>query len=182
MARMNKSTLTLKIMMEGVDALQAAMEAQKASWETVKASLEMLHAVNYDGVQAVAKWIADNAPAKATGPGKGRVPPTTGETRTYKAQQVKGASGLFVRLPVDLLVGAKGEPVTVVFAEGVLTVRAKDEAPKAAAPKVEAPKVEAPKAATPKGEAPTEEPEEVSYTPEDLLNFERPKTRIRKRA
>lgn len=54
---------------------------------------------------------------------RGRRSPSSGETRTYKAQQIDDGS-LFIRLPVNSLVKNKGQAVTVSFTVDRINVKA----------------------------------------------------------
>jgi len=52
---------------------------------------------------------------------RGRSAPQVGDSRSYKAQQVKDGS-TFLRLPLDTLGGEKGESFNVSFEEGRIVV------------------------------------------------------------
>ena len=57
------------------------------------------------------------------GPGeRGRPAAKVGESRRYRVQQVNDGD-TFIRLPVALLGGRKGQEVTVSFGDGTITVR-----------------------------------------------------------
>ena len=56
-----------------------------------------------------------------TGEGRGRSRLQVGDVREYKAQQIKD-SDLFIRLPVSLLAGEKGDRISVKVEEGRLVV------------------------------------------------------------
>ena len=57
------------------------------------------------------------------GPGeRGRPAAKVGESRKYRVQQVNDGD-TFIRLPVALIGGAKGQEVTVTFGDGMITVR-----------------------------------------------------------
>ena len=57
---------------------------------------------------------------------RGRRAPAEGDTISYKAQQV-GENGLFIRLPVGMLVDEKGAKLAVSFEDGVIKVTAHDD-------------------------------------------------------
>jgi len=65
-----------------------------------------------------------NTFASMKGKGRGASPLRKGTTKQYKAQQVKD-QGLFIRLPVDLLVGEKGQQVEVTVSEDGTTLTVK---------------------------------------------------------
>lgn len=165
--RYTKNTLALDIMIKGVGALESALSSQRASWETAKSAHKLMVEAGHILAGAVEDWIEENQPEKAaTGAARGRTLPKPGDVRSYKAQQVKGVTGLYIRLPVDALCSAKGDLVTVTFGtDGIAVARAQGTQQVA----------EAEDDIEPTNEAP-------AYTPEDLLNFDRPKTRLRKRS
>jgi hypothetical protein len=173
--RYTKNTLALDIMIKGIGALESALSSQRASWDTAKSAHKLMVEAGHILAGAVEDWIEENQPEKAaTGAARGRTLPKPGDMRSYKAQQVKGVTGLYIRLPVDALCSAKGDLVTVTFGtDGIFVARAQGttQVTPQGTPQV----AEAEDDIEPTNEAP-------AYTPEDLLNFDRPKTRLRKRS
>ncbi len=99
----------LAYLMEGIGAVEAMVEARRASPSTIRRALRKLQEAGSD-VAALERWVATNI-----GPiGRSRSAPGAGDVRSYKVQQVKG-SGPFLRLPLDCLEVEKGGVIWVQF-------------------------------------------------------------------
>lgn len=96
-------------LMGGVDAVNDLLKGNKASKSTIRRALRDLQSSGKD-VDAFERWVIENVGAL----GRGRSAPSSGEVRTYKAQQVK-AGGPFLRLPLDVLGIQKGGVIRVRF-------------------------------------------------------------------
>lgn len=83
-----------------------------------KAAQNFLDTKNKNG-----QALVDFVEARFSSAPRGRKSPEPGDARIYKAQQINDG-GLFIRLPVDLIVDDKGAGVKVTFNDGVLTVKA----------------------------------------------------------
>lgn len=103
--------LMVQFYSEGMEAVRNTVQSQGTS----RAILDRL-------VQELSQRGADTGEVEALilevygekGTGKGRTPPQNGQTRTYKAQQVKD-QGVFVRGPLETLGVNKGELVNITF-------------------------------------------------------------------
>lgn len=99
----------LAYLMDGISAVQGLVDSKKASKSTVRRALKKLQESGRD-VSSLERWVAEHV-----GPiGRGRAAPLPGETRSYKAQQIKN-SGPFLRLPLDALGVGKGSVIRVNF-------------------------------------------------------------------
>lgn len=91
---------------------------------TIKVSA-LRRAAEAFGDSASAETLVAFAQARAPTGQRGRRAVEIGEARDYKSQQVDDAKGLFIRLPVDLLIKKKGDKVSVSFEKERFVVRAK---------------------------------------------------------
>lgn len=96
-------------LMNGVSAIEQLYNSGRASKATVRRALREL-AQSGRNVEALEQFVSD----QLGGAGRGRAAPSPGESRTYKAQQVKNG-GPFLRLPLDVLGVKKGGSVRVRF-------------------------------------------------------------------
>lgn len=103
-------------LMDGVTGVERLVAGGTASKSTVRRALVDLKEGGRD-VQELEAWVANHIGA----PGRGRSAPVIGETRAYKAQQVK-TGGPFLRLPLDVLGVEKGGLVTVSFDDNKIVV------------------------------------------------------------
>lgn len=103
-------------LMDGVAAVEQLLKSGQASRSTVRRALSELKASGKN-VTELERWVAVNVGSS----GRGRSTPSPGESRSYKAQQVK-AGGPFLRLPLDVLGVEKGGVVRVHFGNGEIVV------------------------------------------------------------
>ena len=107
----------LEYLLHGVPAVEKLWKAGNVSKSTVRRAVKKLQESNED-VGKLERWVAENI-----GPiGRGRSAPQPGETRTYKAQQLAGGGGPFLRLPLDSLGVARGAVVRAEFTEDKIIV------------------------------------------------------------
>jgi hypothetical protein len=106
----------ISYLMDGVRGVQRLVTDGQASKSTVRRALVDLKAGGRD-VKELEAWVANHIGA----PGRGRSAPVIGETRAYKAQQVK-TGGPFLRLPLDVLGVEKGGVVRVRFDDDQIVV------------------------------------------------------------
>lgn len=99
----------ISYLMEGVKGIDSMYKNGRASKATVRRALRELKTAG-SNVDDLETWVLDRFGST----GRGRSAPSTGETRSYKAQQVK-AGGPFLRLPLDTLGVGKGSAVRVRF-------------------------------------------------------------------
>jgi hypothetical protein len=103
--------------MEGIGGLQKIWASGNVSKTTVRRAIKELQE-STKNTDELRSWVSENIGAIA----RGRTAPKPGETRTYKAQQIKNG-GPFLRLPLDSLEINKGGSVRVSFEDGQITVR-----------------------------------------------------------
>jgi len=96
-------------LMEGVTQVDSMFQNGKASKTTVRRALRELKTAGRD-VRELENWVIDHFGST----GRGRAAPSMGETRSYKAQQVR-TGGPFLRLPLDVLGVDKGNAIRVRF-------------------------------------------------------------------
>lgn len=99
----------IEYLLKGISGVNAMVEEKRVSKKHVKMALKALQTSGRD-VTSLEKWVRENV-----GPiGSGRGSPLRGESRNYRAQQVR--NGLpYVRVPVDTLEVRKGQLVTIRF-------------------------------------------------------------------
>ena len=119
--REKRSTVSFKdvqiaYLMNGVSAIEGLMKGGRVSKPTVRRALQQLEASGRN-VEPLERWVTENL----GGSGRGRSPPTSGDTRSYKAQQVK-TGGPFLRLPLDVLGVKKAGEIRVRFESGQIIV------------------------------------------------------------
>jgi hypothetical protein len=85
------------------------MKGGRASKATIRRALRELEASGRN-VEPLERWVTEHL----GGSGRGRSAPSPGETRSYKAQQVK-TGGPFLRLPLDVLGVKKAGVIRVRF-------------------------------------------------------------------
>jgi hypothetical protein len=103
-------------LMAGVDGVEKLMEQGQVSKPTIRRALRKFHETGNAPVD-FERWVAERV-----GPiGRGRSAPSTGETRSYKVQQIKN-TGPFLRLPLDSLDILKGGVVRVRFEDDHIVV------------------------------------------------------------
>lgn len=103
----------------GVEEIRRLYAEKLVSAAVINRAANELSSRNVDGLEELNELVSEIAP-KRTGR-RGKQAPTAGETRSYKAQQVKG-SGPFMRLPLDTLGLNKGEQVSVSFTDKQIVV------------------------------------------------------------
>lgn len=96
---------------QGVDGVAGIWKSGNASKPTIRRAVKRLQESGQDTAD-LERWVAENIGAV----GRGRSAPKPGETRSYKAQQIK-TGGPFLRLPLDSLGITKGKVVRVRFEE-----------------------------------------------------------------
>lgn len=109
----------ISYLMEGLPAIENMYKEGLASKTTLRKALKKLQESGQD-VKSLEEWVIEQFGASV----RGRSSPMSGETRTYRAQQVTG-SGPFLRLPLEVLDIKKGELVRVRFGENDITVTRK---------------------------------------------------------
>ena len=103
-------------LMNGVSAIEGLIKGGRASKATVRRALREL-GTSGRNVEPLERWVSDNL----GGSGRGRSAPSPGETRAYKAQQVK-TGGPFLRLPLDVLGVKKAGTIRVRFERDQIVV------------------------------------------------------------
>ena len=101
--------IQIAFLMNGVDGVKQIWDSGNASKATVRRAVKLLQGTSSDTTE-LERWLADTVGAV----GRGRTAPKAGETRSYKAQQIKNGSP-FLRLPLDSLGIEKGATVRVRF-------------------------------------------------------------------
>ena len=100
----------LAYLLDGIGAVERLWRDGSVSKPTIRRAVKKLQE-SHEDVTELERWVAENI-----GPiGRGRAAPQAGETRTYKAQQIKSGGGPFLRLPLDPLGVARGKSVRVSF-------------------------------------------------------------------
>ena len=105
-------------LMSGVGAIESLVNGGRVSKPTVRRALRELEASGRN-VEPLERWVAEHF--GSVGAGRGRTPPGSGDTRTYKAQQVK-TGGPFLRLPLDVLGVKKAGSIRVRFERDSIVV------------------------------------------------------------
>ena len=102
----------------GEDALRTAKDSG-ASPKTFKRAADHLLSIGAEPerVDALRLWMASNGIRSAQGRGS----PCIGEYRKYKNQDI--GEGPFLRVPIDVLGGAKGEESMVKFEADAIIIR-----------------------------------------------------------
>lgn len=108
--------IQIAYLMEGLDGVQQVWTDGNASKATIRRAVKLLQETSSNTAE-LERWVADNIGAI----GRGRTAPKPGETRSYKAQQIKNG-GPFLRLPLDSLGVIKGKVVRVRFEEDRIIV------------------------------------------------------------
>jgi hypothetical protein len=103
----------------GVEAVRACHDVNGIVSATFDKAIELL-AGSPDNAEALAD-LQDELFQASTG-ARGRPAVTVGQSRSYRVQEV-GETGAFIRLPVALLGLTKGQTATVLFLDGVITVK-----------------------------------------------------------
>jgi len=108
--------IQLAFLLEGIKAVERLWATGNVSKATLRRALKKLHDAG-ENVADLERWVADSI-----GPvGRGRAAPQKGETRSYKAQQIKDG-GPFLRLPLDSLGIQKGRVLRVTFEDDRIVV------------------------------------------------------------
>lgn len=116
--RISNKDLQVAFLVNGIEGVQAMTADNVPAKATLQAAIDSLENLG----QEVAPLVAFMELLHPAGDGsRGRSAPQNGETRTYKAQVVKGGSP-FLRLPLDTLKADKGEDITVAFENGKIVV------------------------------------------------------------
>ncbi len=106
----------LAYLTEGLVAVEDMVAEGKVSKDTLRRALRRFHEQGH-AADEFERFVAENA-----GPiGRGRTPPSVGDTRSYKVQQIKG-TGPFLRIPVDSLDVDKGGVVRVRFEDNKIVL------------------------------------------------------------
>ena len=106
----------LAFLLDGVPAVERQWSNGNVSKQTIRRAVKKLQESDED-VAELERWVAEHI-----GPiGLGRSAPQPGETRSYKAQQIKNG-GPFLRLPLDSLGVRKGKIVRVLFEKDRIVV------------------------------------------------------------
>lgn len=106
----------IRFLMDGTDGVAGLYENGDVSKATVRRALRELKASGRD-TASLERWVVERFGST----GRGRAAPITGETRSYKAQQIN-TGGPFLRLPLDVLGVEKGGAVRVTFTEDHIVV------------------------------------------------------------
>jgi hypothetical protein len=109
--RTSSKDVIIAYLMNGVGAVERLYNDGHAARHTLRKALEELTASGRS-VEPFNRWMDENLGAK--GSGRGRSAPGSGDTRTYKAQAIKGSSP-FLRLPLEVLGAKKGTEIKVRF-------------------------------------------------------------------
>ena len=109
----------LTYLLNGTEAVAQQWQSGNVSRSTLRRAVSKLQQSSED-TSDLEKWVT-----QTLGPsGRGRAAPRVGETRSYKAQQIKAGSP-FLRLPLDSLGATKGQDVQVEFKDGQIVVTAR---------------------------------------------------------
>lgn len=120
--------IKLAFFMHKLPGVQAVCQNGNPSTNVVRSACADLEAEGVTGVSKLRKWVDENYPEHEKGHSRTKV--ELGDTRSYRAQ-TKGKdidTDPFVRVPVELLGIAKGEPVDVTFEAGQITLKARQSA------------------------------------------------------
>lgn len=101
--------IQIAYLMDGIEGVKKIWDSGNASKATVRRAVKLLQGTSSDTTE-LERWLTDAIGAV----GRGRTAPKPGETRSYKAQQIKNGSP-FLRLPLDSLGVEKGGTVRVRF-------------------------------------------------------------------
>ena len=118
----NFKDVQIRFMAEGIQGVRTMHGevdgglSKSVLWNAVN---QMASGFNSDELQAFA---VECYGAPSEGGGRGRSAPSVGTSRSYKAQQLKGGGGPFLRLPLDTLNVSKGAAVGVHFEDGRIIV------------------------------------------------------------
>ena len=113
----NYKDVQIAYLLEGLRAVQRLHAKEALSGPVVQKAIKILRSLGKDP-QDLAQWAKLQFRVKP----KGRPLPKIGEKKLYKAQQIK-EGGLFLRLPVETLIDAKGEQLEVRFGKDLIEVR-----------------------------------------------------------
>lgn len=116
--------IQLAFLDEGLEGVRQRFAEGLVSAKVINRAAQELsnrNGVSENDLNALNAFVNEITPAPAVPGRRGKQPPTIGETRTYKAQQVKNG-GPFLRLNLETLGINKGEPVAVSFENGRIVV------------------------------------------------------------
>jgi len=114
----------LAFFMNKLPGVEALCKQSNPSVNVMRTAIADLEADDVPGITKLRKFVDENYPEPEKG--HSRKPVELGETRSYKAQ-TKGKdveTEPFVRVPVELLGIAKGQPVDITFNDGQIVLRA----------------------------------------------------------
>ena len=106
-------------LLDGLKGVQKLHEKEQLSRDVVQKAIKILNSLGKE-TESLAQWAKLQFRVKRLG----RPAPKVGEQKLYKAQQIKDG-GLFLRLPVETLVDAKGMALEVRFEADRIEVRKK---------------------------------------------------------
>ena len=115
----NYKDVQIAFLLDGLKGVQKLHEREQLSREVVQKAVKILKSLGKD-TESLAQWAKHHFRVKRLG----RPAPKVGEQKLYKAQQIKDG-GLFLRLPVETLVDAKGMALEVRFEADHIEVRKK---------------------------------------------------------
>tara|TARA_Y100001934_G_C11593909_1_gene424567 strand:+ start:98 stop:472 length:375 start_codon:yes stop_codon:yes gene_type:complete len=115
----NYKDVQIAFLLDGLKGVQKLHEREQLSREVVQKAVKILKSLGKD-TESLAQWAKLQFRVKRLG----RPAPKVGEHKLYKAQQIKDG-GLFLRLPVETLVDAKGMALEVRFEADRIEVRKK---------------------------------------------------------
>lgn len=116
--------IQLTFLDEGLEGVRQRFAEGQVSAKVIARAVDELgnrNGVSDTDLNALRGFVTEITPAPKLAGRRGKQPPAVGETRTYKAQQVK-TGGPFLRLTLDTLGIAKGDPVEVSFEENRIVV------------------------------------------------------------
>ena len=127
--KLTVSDVLIKYLSNGISACAEALE-QGAKPRTLRKMVGLLAEHDPQRAQALAVDLDALLRAHGATGKRGRTLPHVGDARVYRAQTIPThPDALFVRLPVDLLVRAKGARIEAFFFEDRITLRALVEEP-----------------------------------------------------
>lgn len=103
---------------DGIGKIEKFLKGGLISVPSLRKAAENFVATKNKNGQVLVDFVEARFPAGE----RGRKSPESGDSRAYKAQQIKDGA-LFIRLPVDTLVDEKGGLVSVVFEDGKIVVK-----------------------------------------------------------
>ena len=123
--RVTYNDVLVTYMLQGVDAVSRQLIDHTNPVKCLDDAMEKIREGDATRDLSDLEDLRERFAAGRTNGRRGASPLVVGGSKTYSTQQVGEAGDLFIRLPVSLLVSAKGEGVEVIANDdGTFTVRA----------------------------------------------------------